>query len=177
MIWIDAENHSDRLPREALLDRAYGPDRFLKPSQRLRNGRDPALALVARDGGEIVGTVQLWEVDAGGRAALLLGPLAVSPDRQGAGIGGRLMRAALNRAIAFGHGAVILVGDAPYYERFGFSTELTSGLAMPGSVDPARFLAVELRDGALAGAAGAVSVPTEPAMPVAAMEVEARLAA
>lgn len=92
MVTIDTERLSDRLPREALLDRVMGPERFLKPSQLLRDGRAPKLAIVARDGREIVGTVRLWEVDAGGRPALLLGPLAVAPERQGEGIGSRLMR-------------------------------------------------------------------------------------
>ncbi|MCW5713589.1 MAG: N-acetyltransferase [Bauldia sp.] len=157
MVTIDTEHLSDRLPRETLLDAVMGPERFLKPSQLLRDGRAPEIALVARDGRDVVGTVRLWEVDAGGRPALLLGPLAVSPDHQGAGIGSRLMRSALNRAAALGHGAVILVGDAPYYARFGFSAEFTANLAMPAKVDPARFLAVELRAGALAGATGAVT--------------------
>lgn len=156
MVTIDTERPTDRLSRETLLDRVMGPERLQKPSQRLRDGRAPAISVVARDGREVVGTVRLWEVDAGGRPALLLGPLAVSPEHQGAGIGSRLMRSALNRAAAMGHGAVILVGDAPYYARFGFSAELTADLAMPAKVDPARFLAVELRDGALAGASGAV---------------------
>ncbi|MGD9738375.1 MAG: GNAT family N-acetyltransferase [Bauldia sp.] len=178
MITIDIERPGDALAREALLDRTMGAERFEKPSQRLRNGRDPELALVARDGGEIVGTVRLWEVDAGGRPALLLGPLAVCGERQGEGIGSRLMRSALNRAAAHGHGAVILVGDAPYYARFGFSAELTADLAMPTPVDRARFLAVELRDGALAGASGSVAVPMLPAGVVPApAAIQARLAA
>ncbi|MGV8839075.1 MAG: GNAT family N-acetyltransferase [Bauldia sp.] len=161
MVTIDTERLSDRLPRETLLDRVMGPERFLKPSQLLRDGRAPALAIVARDGREVVGTVRLWEVDAGGRPALLLGPLAVAPERQGEGIGSRLMRSALNRATALGHGAAILVGDAPYYARFGFSAGLTANLAMPAKVDPARLLAMELRDGALAGAAGGVTADVE----------------
>lgn len=163
MIAIGAEAPAEAGAREVLLDRTMGPDRFLKCSERLREGRMPSngLALVARDGdtGEIIGTVRLWSVSAGGRDALMLGPLAVAPEWQSEGIGGKLMRAALNRAIMFGHGAVILVGDAPYYERFGFSTELTQRLQMPGPVDRNRFLAIELQDGALAGAAGMV-VPT-----------------
>ncbi|MCX5496848.1 N-acetyltransferase [Kaistia dalseonensis] len=161
MIAIGAEAPAEAGAREMLLDRTMGPDRFLKCSERLREGRLPAngLALVARDGDEIIGTVRLWNVSAGGRDALMLGPLAVSPERQSEGIGGKLMRAALNRAIMFGHGAVILVGDAPYYARFGFSTEATARLQMPGPVDRNRFLAVELVAGALDGAAGMV-VPT-----------------
>jgi predicted N-acetyltransferase YhbS len=156
MIQIGVEAPGETGAREMLLDRTMGPDRHLKTSERLREDRLPAsgLALVARDGDAIVGSVRLWNVSAGGRDALLLGPLAVAPERQGEGLGGKLMRAALNRAAMFGHGAVILVGDADYYARFGFSTAATQRLMMPGPVDRARFLALELRDGALDGAAG-----------------------
>ncbi|MFZ1772988.1 MAG: N-acetyltransferase, partial [Rhizobiaceae bacterium] len=83
-----------------------------------------------------------------------LGPLAVSPDFQGAGLGSALMRAAIEAAQALGHGAVILVGDAAYYARFGFSAALTGNLAMPGPFEKHRLLALELRSGALAGASG-----------------------
>ncbi|MBB5752479.1 GNAT family N-acetyltransferase [Prosthecomicrobium pneumaticum] len=158
MVLIEAEAPDDWGAREALLDRVMGEGRFLKSSERLREGRlpSPGLALVARDGasGELVGTVRLWDVSAGGRPALMLGPLAVADDRQGEGIGGRLMRVALTRAAGFRHDAVILVGDAPYYARFGFSAAPTRRLQMPGPVDPDRFLALELTKGALDGAAG-----------------------
>ncbi|WP_018181442.1 GNAT family N-acetyltransferase [Kaistia granuli] len=156
MIQIDVEAPGEAGAREMLLDRAMGPDRHQKTSERLRENRLPAsgLALVARDGDAVIGTVRLWNVSADGRDALLLGPLAIAPERQSEGLGGKLMRAALNRAAMFGHGAVILVGDADYYARFGFSTAATGSLMMPGPVDRERFLALELRDGALAGAAG-----------------------
>lgn len=180
MITIDIERPDDAFAREALLDRTMGAERLEKPSQRLRDGREPALALVARDGGAVVGTVRLWDVRAGGRPALLLGPLAVCDRRRGEGIGSRLVRSALNRVQAHGHGAVILVGDAPYYSRFGFSADLTTKLRMPAPVDPARFLAVELREGALAGATGAVAVPASAAvgtLPALPMAIAVRLAA
>ena len=172
MITIDLERAGDGPAREALLDRAMGFERFLKPSQLLRDGRLPAdgLSLVARDGGRLVGSVRLWNVVAGGRPALLLGPLAVSPEHQGQRIGSRLMRRALNRAAAAGHGAIILVGDAPYYARFGFDGALTAGLAMPAPVDPARFLGLELKAGALNGACGPVVAD---AVPVVAEAIEA----
>jgi predicted N-acetyltransferase YhbS len=158
MITIDTETPGDFRARETVLDAAMGAERFLKPSQLLRDGRLPAagLALVARRDRLVVGTVRLWHVRAGDRPALLLGPLAVAPDRQGEGVGSRLIRSALNRAAADGHCSVILVGDAPYYGRFGFTAALTRGLIMPGPVDPARLLGLELREGALAGASGPV---------------------
>jgi predicted N-acetyltransferase YhbS len=169
MIRIEEEAPADAGARETLLDRAMGPDRFLKPSERLRVGRLPAegLALVARDGddGRIVGSVRLWNVSAGrNRPALLLGPLAVDPDCQGAGIGSALMRQAIDRAAAFGHDAILLVGDAPYYARFGFSADLTRRLKMPGPVLRQRFLGLELTPGALAGAAGKIAATGEPVM-------------
>lgn len=143
--------------REGLLDRAFGAARFEKTSERLREGRLPAFALAASDEetGALVGTVRLWNVASeSGRKALLLGPLAVDAEHRSEGLGGRLMYAALNRAAVTGHRAVILVGDAPYYERFGFSAALTRDLDMPGPVDRSRFLAMELTTGALLGACG-----------------------
>ncbi|WP_075217782.1 GNAT family N-acetyltransferase [Mongoliimonas terrestris] len=166
--YLDEAPH-DVGAREALLDRAFGPARFLKSSERIRAGRLPAegLSLIAKDGERLVGTVRLWHVAAGhtGREGLLLGPLAVAADQQGTGVGGALMRLALARAKALGHGAVLLVGDAPYYGRFGFTAERTAGLAMPGPYERHRFLAVELRPGALLGAEGVLR-PTGPRLPV-----------
>ncbi|MEJ1160218.1 GNAT family N-acetyltransferase [Prosthecomicrobium sp. N25] len=165
MIVIDREAPSDVGRREALLDRAMGQARFLKTSARVRDGRRPAegLSLVARDGDALVGTVRLWHAavpsNDGLRPVLLLGPLAVEPSRQGDGIGSRLMEAALARAAALGHAAVILVGDAPYYARFGFSAEPTGDLRLPGPYERHRLLARELVPGALAGTAGLL-VPT-----------------
>ena len=152
---IDVECDGDFFAREKLLDTAMGPGRFRKSSQRLRENRLSALSLVARDeNGRVVGTVRLWHVDAGGVPALLLGPLAVADDRRCDGIGGALMREAISRAKNAGHGAIILVGDAPYYARFGFERRLTQRLAMPGPVELDRFLALELRAGALDDAYG-----------------------
>ncbi len=159
MIMIRDEIAADAAAREALLDRCLGERRTAKSSERLREGRLPAegLALTAELDGEIVGTVRLWHVEAAGIAALMLGPLAVKPELQGAGVGKMLMREALWRAACRGHGAVILVGDAPYYARFGFDPALTRELAMPGPVERERFLAIELRDGALDGARGVLT--------------------
>ncbi|KQS89638.1 MULTISPECIES: GNAT family N-acetyltransferase [unclassified Rhizobium] len=160
---IDMENAGDVVARENLLDRAMGPNRRRKSSETLRRGRVPAegLALVARDpDGHVIGTVRLWNVEAGvtrdGAAvdALLLGPLAVDGAHEGKGIGAALMRAAIGEAKTRGHGAILLVGDAPYYERFGFFAEKARHLVMPGPFERNRFLALELKDGWLNGAAG-----------------------
>ena len=157
MISIRTERPADVAAREALLDVAYGPIRFEKPSQRLRAGRDPALAFVALDKGEVVGSVRLWQVAAGaGRPALLLGPLAVHPERRRRGIGAAMMRRAIRAAREAGHSAVLLIGDASYYGRFGFSADKTGALALPGVGAPARLLGLELVAGALDGAAGLI---------------------
>ncbi|MBY6241306.1 GNAT family N-acetyltransferase [Methylosinus sp. Sm6] len=154
------ERAEDVDAREALLDEAFGPARFLKTCERLRAGRVPArgLALVAEDEGSIVATLRLWSVNAGmGCAALLLGPLAVARSHRSLGLGATMMEEGLARAAARGHRAVILVGDAPYYARFGFDAALTEGLSLPGPVERERFLGLELIEGALRDARGLVS--------------------
>jgi len=160
MVTIREEKIADIVAREVLLDAAYGPSRFAKASERLREGRVPAdgLSLVAVDHGRIVGTVRLWHVAAGpGRAALLLGPLAVDPAHRNRGIGTALMRRAIARARLAGHRAIVLVGDAAYYSRFGFTAAPTGELWMPGRYDRDRLLALELRSDALVGARGLIA--------------------
>jgi predicted N-acetyltransferase YhbS len=165
-VTIRTERPVDTAAREALLDVAYGPQRHRKPSCRLRNGRKPGLSLVAVENGRMIGTVRLWSVNAGrGRPAMLLGPLAVHPDAQKRGIGAGLMRRALEEAAQRGHAAVLLVGDAAYYGRFGFSAEKTQALRLSGA-DPARLLAVELKADALAGAHGAIVASGERESPL-----------
>lgn len=158
---LRTQTAADAPSRERLLDAALGAGRRAKTSELFRTGRLPAhgLALSATHGGALVGTVRLWNVSAGGKPALLLGPLAVSGAHRSLGIGAALMEMAIERARLLGHGAILLVGDAPYYQRFGFQPELTTSLDLPGPVERARFLALELVPGALAGATGMV-VPT-----------------
>lgn len=160
MVNIREEKASDAAAREALLDAAYGAARFAKTSERLREGRLPAerLSLVAVEDGRIVGTVRLWHVTAGpGCDALLLGPLAVDPASRNRGIGSALMRRAIARARMFGHRVILLVGDAPYYARFGFSAPATANLWMPGRFERDRLLALALNPGALESARGLIS--------------------
>jgi predicted N-acetyltransferase YhbS len=156
---IREEIARDFLAREALLDRAFGLARWRKTCERLREGRLPApgLAFTAIRDGVLVGTLRFWSIEAGeGRGALLLGPIAVSASVRSQGLGGRMIRHGLERACALGHKAVILVGDAPYYERFGFSRAGAEKLDLPGPVELARFLALELQPGALEGTRGLV---------------------
>lgn len=161
MITIRNEQPADIPAREALLDGAMGKiRRRRKTSERLRAGRLPAdgLAFVAVDGARVVGTVRLWDIAcASGEQALLLGPMAVASDCRGRGIGGALMRHAVAQARQLGHSAIILVGDAPYYSRFGFRGEKTGGLQLPGPVERDRLLTLELAPGALDAAQGMLS--------------------
>jgi predicted N-acetyltransferase YhbS len=166
MITIRLETKRDALAREALLDEALGPTRLAKTSQGLREGRLPAddLSFVTCDGRKVVGTVRLWDVSAGpGRPALFLGPLAVADRWRSRGIGSALMRHALVAASARGHAAVLLVGDAPYYTRFGFSSEKTAQLWLPGPYERDRLLACELKSDALDGARGLIGATGRPA--------------
>ena len=163
---IRAERASDVAAREALLDACFGLNRRQRTCQRLRDGRAPAegLALSALRQGRLVGTVRLWHVSAGGVPALVLGPLAVDPSCRELGVGAALMRQALEAARARGHGAVILLGDAPYYARFGFSALRTAELRLPGPFERDRLLGLELREGALDGASGMIT-PAGSAVP------------
>ncbi|MCC8950521.1 N-acetyltransferase [Bradyrhizobium sp. Arg62] len=164
---IRAERGSDVVAPEALLDACFGCNRHTRTCQRLRDGRAPAegLSLAAvRQDGRLVGTVRSWHVSAGGRSALMLGPLAVDDDCRGLGVGAALMQRALAVAKARGHGAVILLGDAPYYARFGFTAAKTGELSLPGTFERERLLGVELVAGALDGAWGMIT-PTGAPLP------------
>jgi predicted N-acetyltransferase YhbS len=160
MITIRSERASDAAAREALLDQAFGKTRRWKTSERLRAGRLPAdgLAFVATDGKRVVGTARLWNIAcASGEPALLLGPVAVEGSCRNRGIGAALVRHAVAEARRLGHRAVILVGDAPYYSRFGFTGEKTAAVLVPGPVERQRLLALELTPGALDAAHGMVA--------------------
>ena len=166
MITLRQERPADADAREALLDQAFGETRARKTSQRLREGRLPAegLSLIAADAKRVIGTARLWDIVCGtGQPALLLGPVAVTADCRNRGIGAALVRRALREARRLGHGAVILVGDAPYYSRFGFAGEKAAGLKLPGPFERHRLLALELVPGALDGAGGLLCATGRPA--------------
>jgi predicted N-acetyltransferase YhbS len=145
------EEPSDFAAIDRLHERAFGPGRFARTAYRLREGVPPiaTLSFIAQVGTMLVGSVRLNTIKAGSSKALILGPLAVEPAFSDRGIGTRLMEMALDQAKADGHGLVFLVGDLPYYSRFGFKIVPQGRVTMPGPVDPQRFLALELQAGAL----------------------------
>jgi predicted N-acetyltransferase YhbS len=130
-----------------LVERAFGPGRYAKAAERLREGNTPRvdLSFVAEADGRLVGSVRLWPVKVGGAAAMLLGPIAVDADQRRAGVGQQLVERACEAAEAAGCAAVLLVGDLPWFERMGF--QAASGVTMPGPVDARRVLVKELQPG------------------------------
>ncbi len=157
MIRLEEETDADWWEVEALYDLCFAPGREALSSYRLRDGvpRVADLCLVARDeAGILAGAIRYWPVAVGGRPALLLGPVAVHPTRQGEGIAGLLIRESLILARALGWERAMLVGDAPYYGRFGFSK--LSAVEMPPPTNPDRVLGLELMPGAWSGVGGRV---------------------
>jgi predicted N-acetyltransferase YhbS len=163
-ILVEAALAADHPHIEHLLDLAFGLARYAKTSYRLREGNTAiqGLSLVTRESGfGLTGAISFWPLKIGhaGNDALLLGPLAVHPERQNMGIGRALMRDGLGKAKARGHRLVILVGDEPYYARVGFKRVPHGQIELPGPVDPDRLLYLELVEGALTLAKGLVLAP------------------
>ncbi|AZO76207.1 MULTISPECIES: N-acetyltransferase [unclassified Bosea (in: a-proteobacteria)] len=156
---IRQELPGDAAAIERLHERAFGPGRFARTAFRLREGAppDPALSFASHVGTFLVGAVRVTPVVAGGAPALMLGPLTVDPAFEGRGIGAALMNAAIEAAREHGHELILLVGDAPYYARFGFKPIRPGQLVLPGPADPGRFLALELSEGVLAQRSGSVA--------------------
>lgn len=144
---------------EALLDRAFGPDRRARTAYRIRAGAvaDPGLSFAAREFGVLVGTIQCWPLalwyDGAAVPLTMVGPVAVAPARQHSGIGRVLMHTSLDAAQRAGAAdALMLIGDPDYYGRFfGFSAERTGAWRVPGPVERHRLLA---RGSAVPDAAG-----------------------
>lgn len=155
---IRHEHAGDAEAIERLHARAFGPGRFARTAYRLREGTAPVaeLCFTALVATYLVGSVRVGPAEAGD-PLLVLGPLTVDPSFEGRGIGAALMSACLDAATAAGHGLVLLIGDAPYYRRFGFAPIPPGRLVPPSPVDPARFLWRELRPGAAATISGNVT--------------------
>lgn len=169
---ISPERPEDKDQVEALFDVAFAPGRANLSSYQLRVGAPPvaALCLAARDEFDmIIGAIRYWPIRIGAPGAeipaLLLGPVAVHPTRQSEGLGARLILDSLERARALGWRAVLLVGDEPYYRRFGFKRALAEAIDFPQPTNPARILGLEIVPGALHGVAGPARPWTDPAGP------------
>jgi predicted N-acetyltransferase YhbS len=159
MIQIAAELPEHDPAVEGVLDQAFAGAWRAKTCHALRAGRTPVrgLSLVARTRAKLVGTVRFWHVRFGrSQDGLMLGPLAVDANARAGGLGARLVEEGLAMARKLGHRRVFLVGDAPYYARFGFTAAHTRKLELPGPVDAKRFLGLELVPGAFAETAGLV---------------------
>lgn len=143
---------------ERLHERAFGPGRYARTASRLREGAPHLtdVSFTALVGTLIVGSVRLTPVMAGDIPALMLGPLTVDPYFENRGIGGALMKKSMGTARSLGHKLVLLVGDEPYYSRFGFKPVNPARLVLPGPVNPARFLAAELEEGVMEKVQGMV---------------------
>lgn len=132
---IETEAPADRTDVEALVLAAFGPGRFAKTAERLRERAHIAAGFVAREDGRIIGSVRLWAITVGGEPALFLGPIAVSSENRRAGLGADLVKACIDQA---GETGVLLVGDLPYFGRFGFRPAPDARLS--GPVDQQRVL-------------------------------------
>ena len=150
------ERPEDAQAVERLILHAFGPGRFAKAAERLREGRQPMyeLSFLAWEGDQVVGCVQLWPVVIGGREALLLGPFAVEPRYRSQGLGAALIVRSCEAAAAAGHPLIVLVGDAPYFRPLGFVE--APKVSMPGPVNRRRVLVKALYPGADDGVAGLV---------------------
>lgn len=134
---IEAETPADAAAVEALVLAAFGPGRFAKTAERLREQAGVAAAFVARDEHKVIGSVRLWRIMAGETPALFLGPIAVASDSRKAGLGADLVQACVDHAAHAGTD-ILLVGDMGYFERFGFA--VAPEVQLPGPVDRARVL-------------------------------------
>jgi predicted N-acetyltransferase YhbS len=141
---IDLERPDDAAAIETIVARAFGPGRFVKTAERLREDSRPFadLSFVAREDGQVVGAVRLWPIRIGETPAALLGPIAVDGDHRREGLGSALVARACAAAEAKGLAAVLLVGDLPYFERFGFAP---ARVELPGPADPRRILMLVFR--------------------------------
>ncbi|WP_341367053.1 N-acetyltransferase [Yoonia sp. BS5-3] len=156
-IHLAPETPDDWWEVEALYDLCFAPGRSALSSYRLREGVDPIapLCMTARDkDGVLAGAVRNWPVRVGQDVTILLGPIAVHPTRQGEGVAGLLIRACLAQARTDGWERIMLVGDAPYYRRFGF--QQLPAVRMPPPTNPERVLGLALCEGAWEGVSGLV---------------------
>lgn len=158
---VSPETAADSAEVSELVERIFGPGRYAKAAERLREGNRllADLSFVARQDGVLVGAVRMWPVRIGDRPAVLLGPIAVDPDLRKRGLGAALAARACEAAAQAGHDSVVLVGDLSFFERLGFQRLQPGRVRMPGPADPDRVLVKPLKPGALEGLEGVVALP------------------
>jgi len=137
-VTLSPEGPSDRAAIEALVLAAFGPGRYAKTAERLRERAELVAGFVAREGGRVIGSVRLWNITVGATPALFLGPIAVDAYSRRGGLGADLVAACIEEARRLGTGGVLLVGDVAYFERFGFLP--APGARLPGPADPRRVM-------------------------------------
>lgn len=135
---IELETPTDARAVEALVLAAFGPGRFAKTAERLREHAGLAVGFVCHEGADLVGTVRLWSIRIGDAPALFLGPIAVEGESRRGGLGAALTQACLDWARAEGTSGVLLIGDPAYFNRFGFA--VAPDVLMPGPVNPRRVM-------------------------------------
>jgi predicted N-acetyltransferase YhbS len=157
---IAPERSQDHAAVDALIDAAFGPGRFAKAAERLRERNQPLaeLSFAAHSDGVLAGSVRLWPIRVGERPVVFLGPIAVDPTWRSRGLGAALVRKACDAAKAAGHDLILLVGDAPFFGPLGFEVVPPGRIVMPGPVDSRRLLARSLVPGAAEGLEGIARV-------------------
>lgn len=156
---IRLETEADAPILSQLAAEAFGPGRFARSAYRVREGVAPvaSLCLTGWLDHALIGGIHFTAIRIGNTEnACLLGPVVVAPAVKGNGYGKALVKEGVARAQADGFGLVLLVGDMPYYGRFGFQPVPPGQITLPGPVDPARLLALELIPGTLKEACGKV---------------------
>jgi predicted N-acetyltransferase YhbS len=149
---LTTERPKDGPAADALIDAAFGPGRFTKVSERVREFAEfaPELSVCAWRGGRMVGVVRQWRVRCGAAPVVFLCPIAVDAEERSGGVGAMLVEAACTAAKAAGEAAIVLVGDEPYFGKFGFSAAAAKDVVLPGPVDPKRTLTAVLKPGGAA---------------------------
>ena len=158
-IAIRPETPDDHPAIDGIIERAFGPGRYAKSSERLREGNTPlsGVGMVAVGPEGPFGCARMWPVSVGGRRVAFLGPLAVEAGARHAGAGAQLVEAACQAAAKAGFEAVLLVGDMPFFGRVGF--EIASKVKMPAATDARRILVRALVPGGADGLEGVARVP------------------
>ena len=152
--------HHDAIER--VLDRAFGPGRHAKTSERVRERGarlEPGLSRVALgEAGDVIGVCRIWRVSAGA-PIFFLGPLAVDPAAQAAGLGLAMSRDCVAACRSIGGAGIVLVGAERFFRPLGFSVVPSGRVSLPGPVNPARLLWLELRPGGFDKVQGELDAP------------------